>query len=279
MPLGEDFRNPGSDRADDSEDAQSRLLRLEERFDNASDKGFRARATSEYRRMKAWIGDGIDWNTANILDFGCGSGIAAASIALRHPGATVVGVDVTSIPLGALTATLRTQSDLVIPPNVSLVELTDNELPPGPDYDLIFAWSVLEQVRKDSLGPTLDKLRKRLVKGGYLFVVCDPLYYSPAGANLARYFQDPWRHLGVSVSALRDCVISDTAQTPDIRAWELFIELNRLTADGIMTHIEASGFKTLRKQLFKTEHEPADALKAIYTMDALTTSGFQALYT
>ena len=108
--------------------------------------------------------------------------------------------------------------------------------------------------------------------------MCDPLYHSPNGSHLQKYLKQPWRHLEDPISILRDQVITEAARTPQLRDWEQFLELNRFSAQEMIRTVEAAGFKTVRRQLFKTESEPPARLKEVYSAEVLTTTGLQALF-
>ena len=253
------------------------LNRVEQVFATAPDPAFRARCVSEYKRLHGWVRDRVDWSSARILDFGCGEGHAAASIALRHPGAQVVGLDVVPVSVSALRLKLEAQTKLQLPPNLEWVDDIDDGSIAHIEFDVAFAWSVLEHVSREWLVETLSEIRERLRPGGYFFVWCDPLYHSPRGSLLHRYDLHHWHHLLTSLEQLRETVLSQSSAT-SAREWQQFLELNRLTADDILEAGVQAGFQVDRELRFRTEQRPPERLLRIYDLDVLTTTSTQILF-
>ena len=247
---------------------------LEDRFSRAPDPGFRARATSEYRRIFGWVRDLIDLNSATILDFGCGQGIAAASFALRHPNSRILAHDIAPISTTALSKVLRQQIDEDLPENIEFIQPT--LLQPG-TVDLIYAWSVFEHVSREDIVATLRLLSGLLSQSGVMFIHCEPLYFSPAGSHLYKYFDAPWHHLLTSIETLRNTVISEQAKEREAREWQQFIALNRVTSHDIERYINEANLTIMRRQLFATEALPPDELRHVYNDAALSTTGVQFL--
>jgi len=258
--------------------AETDLADLEAALENAEDAGFRARAISEYRRIRNWVGDRIDFDKARVLDLGCGQGIAAASFALRHPGARVMGIDIEPINESILADIYRRQIGRDLPGNLDLVTISPGEIPGTEKFDLIYAWSVVEHVREDMLVSLFQDLKSRLAEGGVIFVQVNPLYFSPQGSHLYKYFSSPWHHLILSLDQLRDGVLSAHSPATESREWRQFLELNRLTAQDIIGRASAAGLKRPREQFFKTDIVPPPRLARLYNNDALTTVEFMALF-
>ena len=250
---------------------------LESVISSAKDAGFRARATTEYNRIRGWTKTEVNWDSPRILDFGCGSGVAATSIALRHPKAQVFGVDINPISIRALAGTFSDQTGLAIPDNVSFSLIRSGELPAESDFDLIYAWSVFEHVQEDCIIDIFRDLKSRLKTDAKLFLVTEPLYYSPNGSHLYRYHKTPWHHLIMSLDKLRDGVISENAEETQLREWQQFMDLNRLTAQQIREAAVSAGFEVLREQIFRTGQEPPERLTHIYQAEVLTATGVQLL--
>ena len=251
--------------------------RVEAAFLGCSDPVFRARCVSEYSRMRGWIGDRIDWEKCRILDFGCGEGHAATSIALRHPASNVVGVDIMAVSPDDLARKLDAQTGLSMPVNLHFAEVVDGALPELEEFDAILAWSVLEHVRQDWLSDTVRSLADRLRRGGFLFVYCDPLYFSPRGALLHRYKIDSWQHLMFSLDALRSSVLSHGNPTA-VREWQQFMELNRMTAGDLLLAGEEAGLVVVRQQRFVVDLPLPTQLLQTYNPEVLSTSAIQVLF-
>jgi trans-aconitate methyltransferase len=251
---------------------------VEAALKNARDTGFQAKAITEYRRVRAWIGNQIDLNNASILDFGCGEGVPAVSFALRHPNARVVGADIASMSVPSLARSYKTQVALDVPSNVVFQTLVDGKLQYTDPFNLIYSWSTFEHIKPDWIEPTATHLRDTLEDKGLFFVQSSPLYFSPTGSHLYRYFSAPWHHLLMPLDEVRNGIISETAGDRELREWQQFLDLNRLTADQIISKIENSGFRVKRKQLFTSDVTPPDRLLEIYHRETLVTTGFQALF-
>jgi SAM-dependent methyltransferase len=246
-------------------------------FERATDKAFKARATFEYQQVRKWAGHRIDFSTARILDFGCGQGVAAASFALRHPEARVIGVDIEPVLVPQLSNLLKAQIGHTIPSNVSYrtIPLTpfSNE-----QFDLIYAWSVFEHIKEDKIVDTFAMLKDHLADNGVLFVCCNPLYFSPHGSHLYKYFKSPWHHLLLTLDELRGGVVSDVFLSSEAREWQQFLQLNRLTAHDIIVRASAAGLKCIRQHLSKTDMAPPPKLARLYDNDALTTTELVATF-
>jgi len=258
--------------------AAAHLEFLDAAFAAAPDAGFRGRVLSEYRTIRHWVKDRIDWDSAKILDFGCGAGIAAASIALRHPQAQVAGFDILPIDVGGLAQSLDRQAGQTLPSNLNFISTFSEQDAGEPGYDLIYSWSVFEHIRQSQIVPVCRFIRSSLKENGVFFMQIDPLYFSPRGSHLYRFFKEPWHHLSLSIDELREGTCAPAQAEIGAREWQQFVELNRLTGGQIIEHAKAGGLQLLRAQFFSTELEPPPALLDIYQRDTLTTVGLYALF-
>jgi 2-polyprenyl-3-methyl-5-hydroxy-6-metoxy-1,4-benzoquinol methylase len=249
---------------------------LDDAFEHARDEGFRARAIAEYKRVTNWVGAKVDLANARILDFGCGQGIAAASFAIRMPGATVVGSDMEPVNVEGLDDRLRQQIARPLPRNLEFVPTA--ELQDQAPFDLIYSWSVFEHVPEDQMIEVFRQLKSLLRPGGLIFVLVNPLFFSPRGSHLYRYFKSPWHHLLLPLSELREGVFAKGVTETQTREWQQFLGLNRLTARDILGRASASGLKRTRDAFFRTDLVPPPRLSRIYDSEALATVEFMALF-
>lgn len=254
------------------------LVNLEKKFEEAKDAAFRARATSEYRRIRSWVNGRIDFDHARILDFGCGQGIAAASVALRHPKASVVGFDIEPVSVDVLDTILSNQVDTPAPANLSFISGDLQDLAKAQKFDLIYAWSVFEHVAESTMIATFKALKDLLAPGGLIFVQVNPLYFSPRGSHLYKYFPSPWHHLILSLEQLRDGLLTPEFNATASREWRQFMDLNRLTAEDIVGRAKAAGLNRVKFQTWKTDLVPPPRLLRLYAREALETNEFAALF-
>jgi len=258
--------------------AAAHLEFLDAAFAAAPDAGFRGRVLSEYRTIKHWVKDRIDWDSAKILDFGCGGGIAAASIALRHPQAQVAGFDILSVDVDELAHLFDRQAGQALPPNLSFLSAFSEDDAGDAGYDLVYSWSVFEHIRASQIAPVCRAIKSSLKPDGLFFMQIDPLYFSPRGSHLYRFFKEPWHHLSLSVSELREGARAPANGELGTREWQQFIELNRLTGRQIIDHAQQGGLRLIRHQFFSTDLKPPSPLLDIYSADVLTTVGLYALF-
>ncbi len=230
------------------------------------------------RKHESWVGDKINFENARILDNGCGQGIAAASFALRHSQSTVLGVDVEPHSERHLGDILKKEIGRDIPANLRFETVELTKIPGNETFDFIYAWSVFEHIREELLVDTFAALKQRLSKGGFLFIFSNPLYFSPQGSHLYKYFKSPWHHLTLPLDQLREGVVSSDFRASEIREWQQFLQLNRLTALDLMGRASGGGLKRLRHHMSKTELVPPPRLTRVYDNDALTTTGLTAIF-
>jgi 2-polyprenyl-3-methyl-5-hydroxy-6-metoxy-1,4-benzoquinol methylase len=253
------------------------LPRLDVALNNASDLAFRTRAVAEYERVLAWVKDQIDLNDARIMDFGCGQGIATASFALRHPRATVIGFDIHPVDLDHLSRLMKAQINYDLPANLQFDTPKNHQIPKG-EFDLILAWSVFNHVSEHQMIETFAELKTRLRPHGVLFLQISPLYFSPEGSLLYKYFRSPWHHLQLPLDMLREGVFTKGMTETQTREWQQFLALNRLTAADILGRASAAGLKRIKSLCSKTNLVPPPRLTRLYNADALMTTEVTAIF-
>jgi SAM-dependent methyltransferase len=255
------------------------MQEIEGKLAAAPDLGFRARALHEYRTVRKVTEPHVSLDSARILDFGCGEGIAAASFALRFPEAAVFGVDVLPPNKKRLQQKFRQQIALDLPSNLTLTSSKPGTLPDEiADIDLIFAWSVFEHVSFSQLIDTMRLLRGRLRSGGVFFLQISPLYFSPKGAHLYRFDSTPWLHLLHEADALKAMVMNaEMPEATKLHEWRQFETLNRATADDIIAAALAAGFSLAFEERLRVPDEPPPRLIRAYNRDALVTDEIRLL--
>ena len=221
----------------------------------------------------------VDLDVARILDFGCGVGIAAASFALRHPKATVLGTDVLQPDRERLRRECSEQTGLSLPENLSLNCSEPGTLPNDVcGMDLIYAWSVFEHVNFAQIVDTMCLIRSRLSANGIFLLQINPLYFSPKGSHLYRYDSTPWAHLLHQSDVLKDKVMSSALPAATkAREWEQFQALNKATADDIKEAAQAAGFSLVFEEKLRTAETPPLRLTRIYDREVLVTEELRFL--
>lgn len=255
---------------------------VDEALKDAPAPWFRARTCHEYAVVRSAVQDRIDWDHGRILDFGCGElPIAAASFALRHPGATVLGTDILPIDPERLRATLDRESGLSVPANLCVQTVAPSSLPDEADnLDLVYSWSVFEHIPAAELVGCFRLVRERLAKNGFFFFQISPLYHSPFGSHLTRYFpDDPWHHLRLSIEEVR-ARVSTGAYPGDVSTREMrqFIELNRRAADDFLEAATEAGLTAISKTLGKCAATAPLWLTRTYHRDVLETEEIRVLF-
>jgi cyclopropane fatty-acyl-phospholipid synthase-like methyltransferase len=242
----------------------------EDIFSKATDEAFRVRTVSEYRRVRHVLGQEIDFDSARILDFGCGQGFAAASFALRHPKAEVIGFDVSEVDQKLLQDRLQSQLGTSMPANLSFVSGASCPWQDLPKFELVYSWSVFEHIRETLVEKIFAEIKAQLSDRGKMFLQIDPLYFSPKGSHLYKYFSSPWHHLMLSLDQLMETVFKPGGnEVRQQREWQQFVELNRLTATDFLGRARSAGFKPGRTALRRTQTQPPQRLLRIYSEEAL----------
>jgi SAM-dependent methyltransferase len=233
---------------------------------HVADPTFRVKFFDLPDLIAQWTAPHIKMEGARILDFGCGEATTALGFALRKGASRVVGVDIVSDPDLCAPYAREHLGLEALPANLELHRVEAGRLHNEEDrFDLIYAWSVLEHVREDLVGPTLSMLHDRLRDGGLLFVQISPLYYSSEGSHLFNKIPERWGHLLHQHSeylALLRQACSDQAEYRAIV--ETYETLNRITAPRLVAAIREGGFHVLREHYREEEFPPPPEVTEVY---------------
>lgn len=243
---------------------------FDEIFLGVADSGLRGRMVHEHGVIRAAVGGSLALDNARILDFGCGEGIAANSIALRYPDSQVFGMDIVPVDVGHLSRTFLDRTGLGVASNFE-VWTGGVEALPG-EFDLIYAWSVFEHVNFEDISSTLRTLGAHLSAEGMLFLQINPLFYSPRGAHLYNYIELPWCHLLLSHEELKSRVMSSKigSETAKLQVWRQYCELNRATMEDILRAADQAGLSTVATEHFFSNLVPPARLQMIERQTLLT---------
>jgi SAM-dependent methyltransferase len=243
--------------------------------DGISDPDYRATFAAVPAILGDWLAGHGGFTGKDILDFGCGHGTAALSLALHNPTARVVGIDIMP-DVDECRQKAREQIGLeALPANLSLSRVEPGSLgDPQARYDLIYSWSVFEHVDQTLLPRVVDQLRRALKPSGLMLVQIAPLYYSSEGAHLMAWVPERWGHLTNQLNRYSDKLLralhGDRAAYD--RLFSTFATLNRITAPQLVALIKAGGFEILRDYRTRDEHELPAELLGVYHEDALRTN-------
>jgi hypothetical protein len=241
-----------------------------ERFRASKTPWFRGRTYHEYSVMRSSLKSLINFDNARILDFGCGERpVAAASIAIRHPQAEVIGYDIVSPDFTGLDKVLMEEVGQERPANLHIGE-------PSGRFDLVYSWSVFEHIAVPELRSCFTRIRDWLADDGVFFFQIAPLYHSPDGSHLNALSQsEPWYHLSHSIEETRIAVFKGRSAA---RLWQQFLELNRLTAHDFKDIAVSCGLRVMSELLLAVEIAPPVPLLRTYTREALTTSEVRIVF-
>lgn len=240
-----------------------------------------------------WLGPHL--HAGRVLDFGCGDGITALGLMLRHGASEVLGVDIS-----------RTHEGL---PKLAQREIGLNRLPDGLRFQriragetvrlaqpckTIISWSTFEHIERPYLEAVIRNLHALLADDGLLFVQINPLFYSPQGSHLGRFQLPPWAHLLWAPDRLEQAVMAFSGEIPadeleenfhvrgfdGYKRWVLqeYAQLNRLTAAELRGQFESLGFETVREAYGTVAQEPSAELLAQYPRDILVTDELRLLF-
>lgn len=221
-----------------------------------------------------WVSPYMSLDGARILDFGCGEGITALGMALRHRPELVLGCDI-SAEVDHCSALAERHFGLKqLPPHLILRQTVPGKLmPEAVDLDLVYAWSVFEHVSQDIFDMTLRKLHRRLKPGGLLFIQIAPLYYSSQGSHMMSKLPEPWGHLRMQQNLFMDSLFR---ACPDKGEFHLlygtYQTLNRITAPALQAAVEAAGFDIVRAYTTTEDITPPAYLLQVYREDVLRTN-------
>jgi len=234
--------------------------------------------------------------SSTLLDFGCYDGTTALGLLLRHGWKRVIGVDIDP-GFDALPRMAREQIGLArLPAGLQFRRITANESLAGVGpVDAIMSWSVFEHVDRSILDAVVADFRSALAPGGHCFVQIDPLYFSPQGSHLGRFAAQPWAHLRMADDELERFVMAaapDTVPAEEITEqfrsmpfdeYKRFIfrhyrELNRITADELLSLFTRNGFELLWEKRRRTTEPVPEELNGRYDEDLLRTCEIFALF-
>ena len=230
-----------------------------------------------------------------LLDFGCGDGITALGLMLRHGYPAVEGVDISTTHQGLMALADREIKLNRLPSGLQFRQIQAGEwLVSEHPYSAIMSWSAFEHIGRSFLQPVVSNLYDLLAPGGLLFIQINPLFYSPQGSHLGRFQLPDWAHLQWSkerihqeVMAYRgDIPAADTEENFHIRsfgeykAWVLqeFDQLNRITVDELRQCFEMQGFELVREVLSQVAQMPPEELKERFPEKDLRTEEVRFLF-
>jgi SAM-dependent methyltransferase len=242
--------------------------------ESITDEGFRSRFVTVPKIVADWIGEHRSLRDLDIMDFGCGEGISALSMALNYRPRCVVGVDIMPDPDRCLPVAREQIGLEALPTNLQLYRVEPGKLhDANATFDVIYSWSTFEHVDQRLIVSTLKMLRGCLRKNGLLFIQIAPLYYSAEGSHLSHKIAEPWAHLSTQHNFFFERLAAATPDENELRElWSTFRTLNRVTAAELINHLERTGFRILKKYSTKDGPEPPEKLTAIFRTEILTTN-------
>lgn len=210
-----------------------------------------------------------------IVDFGCGLGAKTIAMAMRHPNARVVGVDVTSAFKKARGISQK-HLEGYWPDNLEFIQIEPGhaalvEIAP----DVVYSWSVMEHVDRPILPHVLSDIARALTPGGLILTQIAPLYYSPFGSHLMEFCGEPWAHLIYSDRDFRNklgVIESSSAPIVGTADWmyERYLELNRITAAELAQYLANTGLAIVSDQRKSSGKKPPAHLLTAFTKEALS---------
>jgi len=250
---------------------------------------------SKYQRLPEIITDWLDghlaFENARIMDFGCGVGTTALGMAVRHNSASIVGVEMKDEYLNCLPLAQRNLGMQKLPENLSFRSAqADQKIQETEQFDCVYSWSVFEHVQRDQLESVVRELKQQIRPGGYKFLQVAPLYYSAYGSHLREFLSEPWAHLTMQLSTLKEAVLGDeSAEISPVeigndlelrrkRAWSCFETLNLATADELLEVFRDHGFSVVREYRTSNDDSPPSSLLRVYDEEVLTTEQIVVLF-
>jgi len=176
----------------------------------------------------------------SVLDFGCGYGLQAAALAIRHPSVEIAGVD---LPRPVL---LEKWRELPRLPNLRLI----TDLPENERFDLVFSCSSFEHFSNPD--KILKLMLERAKPGGLLVITFAEPWLSPRGSHMGGFCRLPWVNVlfpEKAVMRVRSLYRSDGA----MRYEDVEGGLNRMTVAKFERLMKTSGAKvrTLKRHPVK----------------------------
>lgn len=193
-----------------------------------------------------------------ILDVGCGDGIIDLGIFLRVQPQELVGID----PfrgfdrLPEVLAANHLPSDVLENSRLKFRAEDGSAIPYPDDYfDVVVSWGSLEHIA-GGYDRALQEIRRVLKKGGLLFVH-PGLYYGALGNHLGEFFDDPFIHLKLPESELKEAVLKTRPERMDRAGhvaspeeyWQWYKELNPIRVGAFERELRALGFEPWRVAL------------------------------
>ena len=239
---------------------------------------FRSKFDSVPNVLADWTAPIGGLRNKRVLDFGCGEGTSALSVALKYKPELVVGTDINrehkQLPALARAAEGITQ----LPDNLFFEEISRGEISTETDFDLIYSWSVFEHVDQNLFSDVVANLRTKLRKDGHMFVQIAPLYYSPEGSHLWDIGFRQWEHLSQQIDHIYKALYNKLEKVHADSLWSTFITLNKITAPKLLSDISEHGFEVVREFKTTVSLQPFEHLLFAYSKDALITEQVVALF-
>lgn len=213
----------------------------------------------------------------HILDVGCGDGITDLGVFLRCQPQRLVGIDPFEgyQRLPEILEDNQLDPALADDPRLSFKPHSGNDIPyPDDDFDVVLSWGSLEHIA-GGYGQTLREIRRVLRPGGLLFAH-PGLYYGALGNHLGEFFDDPFIHLKLPESELRERVLGGQPDYMDrageestpAQYWQWYTELNPITVQGFEQELRELGFRPWRVGLRSNDYvEYTDALQPYSAVD------------
>jgi SAM-dependent methyltransferase len=238
------------------------------------DPHFKARFVDVPAILADWFRPHSRIQDADVLDFGCGEGIAALGLALGFHPRRVVGVDIMPDPARCLEVAKKNLPIESLPECLQLHQVEPGHLHDSEDrFDLAYSWSVFEHVDQTLLDPSLALIRAALRPGGLFLAQIAPLYYSAEGSHLNHVLTEPWVHLRTQQNRLEDMLrraVSDATEADAL--WSTYCTLNKITHQDLVSRISNNGFEILRTFTTTQDIEPPAELLDVFQAEALTTN-------
>jgi SAM-dependent methyltransferase len=161
--------------------------------------------------------------------------------------------------LAALAAVLEDNHlppDLLDDDRLKFEAASGNAIPYPDDYfDVTISWGTMEHI-VGGYRQTLQEIRRVLKKDGLLFVH-PGLYYGALGNHLVEFFEDPFIHLKLPESELREAVLGAEPKRMDRAGhvataeeyWQWYTELNPIRAGEFENELRGMGFEPWRVAL------------------------------
>lgn len=261
--------------------------RLRWNASNITDAWFEAHFNYAADVVTEWVGKSC-LEQGHTLDFGCGDGITALGLILKHQARKITGVDISRTHQG-LANLANTQISLDRLPR----ELAFKRIHAGDRFslqspcDLVISWSTFEHIELSYMQGILDNLHRALKPDGLFFLQINPLYFSPYGSHLSRFKLPAWAHLQWSSEQVTDAVMAFAGEIPtdeleenfrtrDFATYKMFVlneyrQLNQLTSRQLIQLLNENGFEVVREAYGQVSlAAPADLLEKFSQHDLLT---------